>query len=159
MEELNILYISDFKKQYTKHCVTKQINLYNTTTFFDRLKQVMDYKGIESVNQLAINRLGYKSAEKINRLKRKGTNPSYDIIVDIATHFEDISILWLLTGNGNMFVTEEKTTIKQDNNAKLDYLIKQNQKLLEYFEQYDIIKTIEEAKKRVRNDMDKANRG
>lgn len=126
------------------------------TTFFDRLMQVAEYKGIKSVTQLAVNVLGYKSPEKINRLKKEGTKPSYDIIVDITTHFEDINIVWLLTGNGNMFTAKGSGSSKETNAAKLDYIIKQNQKIIDYFDEYDIIRSIEEAKRRIQDDMDKA---
>ena len=72
------------------------------TSFFDRLVELVGFKGYRSVNDFAINGLGYNSSEKLNRLKKEGAKPSFDILEDIANKFEDIDVHWLLTGKGNM---------------------------------------------------------
>ena len=62
----------------------------------------MSHHGIESVNYLATRSLGYNSAEKINRLKKEGNWPSYDIIYDISAKFTDVDMNWFISGKGNM---------------------------------------------------------
>lgn len=71
-------------------------------TFFDRITQIIEFKGIKSVNEFALNYLNYDAPQKINRLKQDGKNPSYEIILDIVNKFEEINPEWLLTGNGSM---------------------------------------------------------
>lgn len=79
-----------------------QTSFKNNSTFFDRILQIIEYKGIKSVNEFAIEHLKYNAPQKINRLKQEGNNPSYEIITDIVNKFEDISAEWLLTGKGEM---------------------------------------------------------
>jgi phage repressor protein C with HTH and peptisase S24 domain len=64
--------------------------------------QIIDYYNINSVNIFAKEYLGYASSEKINRLRKEGTSPSYEILNDITKKFEKISPDWLLTGSGSM---------------------------------------------------------
>ena len=99
--------------KYTNKLETKN------TSFFDRLMQLIDYKGINSVNKLAIEYLGYSSAEKINRLKKKGAKPSYDIVSDISNKFEDIDTRWLITGVGSMIVDKGKLNVTAQINPDL----------------------------------------
>lgn len=70
--------------------------------FFDRIRKIIDYYGIKSVNSFAKDYLNYKSSEKINRLKDNNAYPSYEILHDISIKFEEIDPDWLLTGRGNM---------------------------------------------------------
>lgn len=72
------------------------------TNFFDRIVEIMNYYKIKSVNALAKKHLGYKSSEKISRLRRESANPSLEIITDITNKFEEISLEWLITGSGEM---------------------------------------------------------
>ncbi|GEP94750.1 hypothetical protein CCY01nite_10100 [Chitinophaga cymbidii] len=45
----------------------------------------------------------YKSCEKIARLFRsRNAKPSADILADIARHFTELNIRWLITGEGEM---------------------------------------------------------
>jgi phage repressor protein C with HTH and peptisase S24 domain len=79
------------------------------STFFERVLQIIDFYDIKNVNIFAKNYLNYASSEKINRLKKENTNPSYEIIVDITNKFEQINPEWLLTGKGEMLrVVESK---------------------------------------------------
>jgi phage repressor protein C with HTH and peptisase S24 domain len=79
-----------------------ETSLNKNQTFFDRILQIIEFKGINSVNEFAINYLKYDAPQKINRLKKEGANPSYEIILDIVNKFEDINPQWLLTGEGEM---------------------------------------------------------
>jgi|SRR5690606_3450390 len=79
-----------------------QTNLKEKGGFFQRIMQIIEYKGIASVNKFATEYLGYNSPEKINRLKKEGTSPSYEIILDISNMFEEIDVEWLVTGRGKM---------------------------------------------------------
>ena len=72
------------------------------SNFFERISSIMDYYEIKSVKSFACKHLGYASSEKINRLKGRGTRPSYEILNDISNKFEDINVEWLLTGKGEM---------------------------------------------------------
>lgn len=72
------------------------------SNFFERILQIIDYYNIRSINSFALDYLNYNSSEKINRLKKDNTSPSYEIILDITNKFEDISVDWLITGKGNM---------------------------------------------------------
>ncbi|CVK17006.1 Phage repressor protein C, contains Cro/C1-type HTH and peptisase s24 domains [Apibacter mensalis] len=72
------------------------------TNFFERITELIHYKRFRSVHDFAINGLGYSSSEKLNRLKKEGTRPSYDILEDIANKFDDINVDWLLTGRESM---------------------------------------------------------
>lgn len=77
------------------------------TTINQRLKKLLfllDMNASEFSQQL-----NYKSPEKISRLIRdndKETKPSYDIIKDIANSFENINIVWLITGKGEMLKSD-----------------------------------------------------
>ena len=78
------------------------------TSFFERILQIADFYNIKNINIFAREYLGYASSEKINRLKKDNTNPSYDIIVDIANKFEKINPEWLLTGKGEMLRSDRR---------------------------------------------------
>ena len=86
--------------------------------FFDRLCQLINYYGINSINSFATEHLKYKSSEKINRLKKPNTHPSYDILRDIANKFEEIDMNWLLLGVGNM-LKDDKEHSKSEINPEL----------------------------------------
>lgn len=91
--------------------------------FFERILQILEHYGIKSIRDLAINYLGYNSSEKINRLKKDNTNPSYDILVDISNRFDEIDANWLITGKGEMLKDKFKndstvTSILQTNSKK-----------------------------------------
>jgi hypothetical protein len=73
-----------------------------TSNFFERISQIIDYYEIKSVKSFACDYLGYDSSQKINRLKDKNTNPSYEILNDISNKFDSINPEWLLTGKGEM---------------------------------------------------------
>jgi hypothetical protein len=78
------------------------------TNIFERITLIGSNKGFKSINDFAINGLGYRSSEKINRLKDPSKQPSFEIIRDISNKFEDISVRWLVTGIGeNIFNPSE----------------------------------------------------
>ena len=74
------------------------------TNFFERMIDLINYKGFRSVHDFAVNGLGYTSSEKLNRLKKEGNKPSYDILKDIANKFDEINVNWLLTGRESMLI-------------------------------------------------------
>lgn len=67
------------------------------SNFFERILQIIESENIKNVSVFAKEYLGYKSPEKINRLKKKEAKPSYDILADISNRFDKINIRWLLT--------------------------------------------------------------
>lgn len=77
-----------------------QTSLNKSSSFYDRLEVIMSDKGINSVNEFATKYLGYKSPQKINRLKKEGAKPSFDIILEVLNKFEELNPEWLLKGQG-----------------------------------------------------------
>lgn len=78
------------------------------TNIFARISQISENKGFRSINDFALNGLGYASAEKINRLKKEGNKPSFEIIEDITNKFADVDAGWLVTGKGEMVKKEDE---------------------------------------------------
>ncbi len=67
--------------------------------------------------------LEYKSCEKIARLFRtEGAKPSVNIVADIATRFKDLSIHWLLTGEGDMIKKYAYLSSRPENAYRLEAL-------------------------------------
>lgn len=67
-----------------------------------RLKNFVQHKELST--SAFTRALGYKSCEKVARLFRAKSvaKPSVDIVADIANHFPELDIKWLLTGKGEM---------------------------------------------------------
>ncbi len=74
-------------------------------TFFKRLLQVIEFQEFKNINDFALNGLKYDSSSKLNRLKDEKNKPSVEILLDIANYFPKINIHWLITGNGNMLLS------------------------------------------------------
>lgn len=89
------------------------------SNFFERILQIIEYYGIKNVNNFALNWLNYSSSEKINRLKKENTNPSYEIIIDITNKFDKINPEWLLTGNGPMLKKDIHNNVSDEQNTKM----------------------------------------
>lgn len=111
------------------------MNLNKSTNFFERIEMIISFYGIKNINDFSLNYLGYKSSEKINRLKKEGTSPSFEILSDISNKFEKIDVEWLLTGKGNMLKEDKKKygihdrlqtitepTVKYENKKKSDLI-------------------------------------
>jgi phage repressor protein C with HTH and peptisase S24 domain len=77
------------------------------TNFFERILQIIDFYNIKNVKSFACDYLGYKSSQKINRLKDASNSPSYEILNDISNKFENINGEWLLTGKEPMLREKE----------------------------------------------------
>lgn len=105
-----------------------QTNLKKNTSFFERIEEIISFYGIKNVNDFALNHLGYKSSEKINRLKKEGTNPSFEILSDISNKFEDVNVEWLLTGKGAMLKS------KKENNTQPEKLKIVSESITQYEE-------------------------
>lgn len=91
----------------------------NNSNIFERILQISNEKGFKSVNDFAVNGLKYASSEKLNRLKKEGAKPSFDIIEDITIMFEDIDANWLITGKGNIFkASQESFELRKVHQAK-----------------------------------------
>ncbi|MDL2228127.1 hypothetical protein LJC25_04365 [Bacteroidales bacterium OttesenSCG-928-K03] len=76
---------------------------------FERMLEIIRYYKIKNVSEFSKKYLGYDSPEKINRLKKEGKYPSYEVLADIANKFEEIDIHWLITGKGNMLKNPTKS--------------------------------------------------
>jgi hypothetical protein len=74
-----------------------------------RLKSFLQHKGLTTTAFTRI--LQYSSCEKVARLFRvQGAKPSVDILEDIAKHFEELNLRWLITGQGEMLCGSSATT-------------------------------------------------
>lgn len=81
---------------------------------FEKIMQIAVYYGFKSINDFAKNGLGYKSSEKLNRLKKPNAKPSLDIVMDISNKFEEVDLNWFLTNKGgNMLLN---TTVNNNKN-------------------------------------------
>lgn len=69
----------------------------NKTNIFERIEIIAHKNGYNSINKFSKDGLGYKSSEKINRLKDPTKKPSFDIIEDIINNFP-VDAKWLITG-------------------------------------------------------------
>lgn len=90
-----------------------QTYLNKKNTFFERILFLIDYYGIKNINSLAKDYLNYNSSEKINRLKKDNTFPSYEILIDISNKFEEVDLNWLLTGKGEMLLKSNSLNEKK----------------------------------------------
>jgi hypothetical protein len=105
-----------------------QTKLNKYSNIFDRILFLIERKGLKNVAELA-NLLGYGSPQKIYRLKQEeDAKPSYDMIKDFSSKFEDLNLRWFLTGDGEPFqATSKKNTMASEPEA--DYKVDEIQKL------------------------------
>jgi len=75
-------------------------------TMGERIVQIAKHNNLTATN--FARRLGYAAPQKINRIfnNPEQTNPSADMLCDIANAFTEINCFWLLTGKGAMFISE-----------------------------------------------------
>ena len=78
-------------------------------TFFKRLLHIVEFQGFKNINDFALNGLKYDSSSKLNRLKDEKNKPSVEIILDIANQFPNVNMHWLLTGKGNVLLSQTET--------------------------------------------------
>ncbi|WP_251619961.1 helix-turn-helix domain-containing protein [Odoribacter lunatus] len=82
----------------------------------DRLNQLIEEKGLTATKFAT---LIDANPSAISHLLKGRNKPGYDLLVNIAKAFPDISMDWLLTGNGEMYQTKKKdkdSTIKKEYN-------------------------------------------
>jgi len=109
---------------------------------YNRLLQIIESKGFKSVNDFALRGLEYKSSEKLNRLKKSGTTPGWDILHDISNKFVDVNLNWFVSGIGEPFKIgmlgeppapkyglEKNNDIVEVKNEIIDLLKKENEEL------------------------------
>ncbi len=100
-------------------------------SYYERISEISKNQGFKSVNKFAKEGLGYASSEKINRLKDSSKKPSIDIILDISNKFEKINADWLLTGRGEMLISESTPHLSTDSIIDLtEYLFDHNETLM-----------------------------
>ena len=85
----------------------------------ERLKQVLDAKNMTVTEFSNVTGISYRSALKY---LNEGRDPNVDALVKIHKGLE-ISITWLLTGNGSMFqaATQESSISEQEEKLIADY--------------------------------------
>lgn len=84
----------------------------------DRLNEIIEKKGLTATKFAA---LIDANPSAISHLLKGRNKPGYDLLVNIARAFPDISMDWLLTGKGSMYgttsatekITEEKKLVEK----------------------------------------------
>jgi transcriptional regulator with XRE-family HTH domain len=69
------------------------------TKFFNRLDKIREYYNLNQSN--FSKKLGIKPSYYTN-LKKGISGPSIIIVINIAFHFKQVDLFWLLTGEGEM---------------------------------------------------------
>lgn len=72
---------------------------------------------IDSLNMTAIGfakSIGYKRADNIYNCINNRTNPSVELIQNIARNYKYVSIKWLLTGDGHMFIETTNNQVSEE---------------------------------------------
>lgn len=106
-------------------------------TFFKRLLQIVEFQRFKNINDFALNGLKYDSSSKLNRLKDEKNKPSVEILLDIANYFPNINTHWLITGKGEMLLSDNESlasTLKEPNET---YKLENSQQL---YENYTVLK-------------------
>ena len=102
----------------------------------ERLKKIREAKGL-SQKQFA-ETLG-TVLTRISEYERDKVKPTTEILTKL-TEIHGININWLLTGNGNMFIEEEKKS-----NTKADEIIEAYEKLPKDKQKYYYFKIIADS--------------
>lgn len=95
--------------------------------------KLREYSGYE-----LSRRLGYDQPQKINRILKDTTlSPSVDTLQDFARVFPEVSLRWLLTGDGQMFLNEKTNILEEPAtiyNTKRQPASNDNQNILQLIE-------------------------
>ena len=81
---------------------------------FSRIRQFVDYKGISN------NEFGREiecSSGQIAQMLTYEKNFGIDKLLKIVSKYPEISLEWLLTGDGNMLKNDAKQTVRNDDNT------------------------------------------
>lgn len=90
-----------------------------------RVKTLIDYYTNGSVKRFS-ELIKLSSSQKLNRIfnidKRNGEYPevSSDILISIANMFSDVDARWLLTGQGEMFLSNDKSKYFRSDNELIE---------------------------------------
>ena len=76
----------------------------------DRLEEIRTAKGL---NKSQFEKVLGKSTGYVNTLKKQGSLPSIDVLMRISDNYPEVDLRWLLTGEGEMMISEENT-LKED---------------------------------------------
>lgn len=90
------------------------------TKFFHRLDKIREYYGLNQSN--FSKKIGIKPSYYTN-LKKGISGPSIIIVINIAVHFKQIDLFWLLTGEGEMLKLSP-SVIKDENGIYDDLALK-----------------------------------
>lgn len=108
-------------------------------TINERIVAIRYYKSLKQKEFSEILKIPRSSISEIESGKR---SPNVDLIVGISTHFKDINLDWLLTGEGDM-----------RREAKNDWLIGQDKAAFDYYlalrpeQRREILAVIQEKKR------------
>jgi transcriptional regulator with XRE-family HTH domain len=90
-----------------------------------RLRLFLDNLGIEQ--QEFANALGISKQVVSNAINGRTKYPKSDFLIQIIDSYPNLNIYWLLTGSGEMYVTESLFT--EENHRLLEALKAENSKL------------------------------
>ena len=80
-----------------------------TKSITDKIIQIRKYKKLSQKDFACKTMI---SPSTLSEVESKKINPSSALLVGIANAFDDINIEWLLTGNGEMFKSEESESAR-----------------------------------------------
>ena len=96
-----------------------------TKSITDKIIEIRKYK---KLNQKDFACKTMISPSTLSEVESKKINPSSALLVGIANAFDDINIEWLLTGNGEMFKSEESESARMKIIDLIESLSEERQK-------------------------------
>ncbi len=88
--------------------------------FWARLQAVIDHSGIPSINAFALH-IGLRRGENLYQIKKGNNAISLRLAERVCRHYPEISLGWLLSGEGKMLPERETA---EEVLAKIKLLLK-----------------------------------
>lgn len=96
-----------------------------TKSITDKIIEIRKYKKLRQKDFACKTMI---SPSTLSEVESKKINPSSALLVGIANAFDDINIEWLLTGNGEMFKSEESESARMKIINLIESLSEERQK-------------------------------
>jgi len=96
-----------------------------TKSITDKIIEIRKYKKLSQKDFACKTMI---SPSTLSEVESKKINPSSALLVGIANAFDDINIEWLLTGNGEMFKSEESESARMKIIDLIESLSEERQK-------------------------------
>jgi len=122
------------------------------STISDRTKAIRKHKKLSQ--QAFSDFLGIKRGT-LASIEAKGDNPPYSMLVAISTLMPEISIVWLLTGKGEMYATHADDSLSMEQVQLLEmYSMLSDEQKREIFDAIEVKQKINSEFKRLQNEID-----